>query len=341
MKSLLKKSILLFSVLLIIGCTPKENVSNQETPATEEQTMELSEKTFPENNGIETIKKFYQHITDGDLKKAHDMYIIKKVGFQTFTEWYGNTEYAIPVNFKKTGENSYEYVVNFEDKEDDPQIFKVLAETEDGKLQTLSSTEIHDRVSYNDELSVHIDRSLKRSQVILTEDGKETIIKEAPKDWDKFIGESYSFVDPAFSPNGRYFTYVGLGWEWYNGWIYDRETKKSTQLTSPFHKGFTKNEKYFFACANDHFSGDTYAKIYQLPEVREIYDVYKVNPKNEVFAYLDCEFDEENQKLYMNLRDWDEIQKKIVEYDFSTESDQIVPNSVWEEFQKIPFGGNW
>lgn len=301
------------------------------------EPISVTEPVFQEkeeDSNITAIRRYYHLIATGKLKEAHDMKV-KKPGIGTFTEWYQDTFVADPYSFEKIKDpNQYQFLVRFQDHNDYEQQFRVVMEVEEnGELKTISSEELVEDVSFDENLSAFTKKRLKKNALILVEDGEEYLVDERGGVFEYWNGPYLS--DPQFSPTGNYLLYEILNWEWFNANVYDVKNKKMTlELeASPFLYGFTSDEKNFYACSNDRFAGSTYARAYSVPDFKILYDIYSVNPKNLVdYLYLSCEYDEKENVMFFTLfHDADfwgtnEIigEKKIVEYSFETGEDSLV-----------------
>jgi hypothetical protein len=339
MKNLLKKSFLLFSAFLLIGCSQKDVEPDQETSSTEKETVENSEENLPEDERIMTIKKYYQHITDGELKEAHDMYEIKKVGFQTFTEWYGNTHSANPVGINLEDEDIYKILVHFQEKGGEVQSFEVLMKVGAGKINTLSSKEIINKyeAQFNETLSAKIIQKQGINSVILIKEGKEIILNESNALWFNEDGSlkdrTEIYTEPKFSSTGRYLSYETEMWEWAEVTFYDTKTEQEVKTLPGLDKFFyIKNDSQLLACSSNYLMGTHHAFIYDLPSLEITHIIYNgnsydgelktwVNPEK-FMTDVSCEFDQKNQKASVNLKHYSyedaSEASDTIEYEFDT-----------------------
>lgn len=67
------------------------------------------------------------------------MYEDKKVSFETYKEWYKDTLMANPVEFKKIGDNRYQFEVRYQDKNQEQELYQVIMEIREGKIIPISS----------------------------------------------------------------------------------------------------------------------------------------------------------------------------------------------------------
>lgn len=112
-----------------------------------------------------------------------------------------------------------------------------------------------------------------------------------------------------FSPEGNYLICDIYRWEWHGTNIYDVNIRKKVlELNSPFIASFTPNEKYFFACAQNDFSGEYSAKVYSAPDFKEIYDALA---EKDYVNNIDCKYDEDKQVIRFTMNT--EKQIEIVE----------------------------
>jgi len=274
-----------------------------------------------EDHNLTTIRKYYFELANGNLEAAYDYYKEKSISFDEFKGWYQNTYYANPTQFKKIGKNQYEFFVDFQDHNQDPQRYRVRMEAADGKIRTISSEEIIGEKAVFKNKSAFAKFWKGKNSVILSENGKERVIDEAeaPTE-DNLMGISFS--EPTFSPNGNYISYFVTGWEWYATRIYDlKKNKMVLQLSMDNNNGFTPDEKYLYACANSGFSGEQYGNVYKLPELEVQYNFFD-DIKDENFMNLECSYDEAKKAVIFTLSDYydsqngqdDPNQTKIIEY---------------------------
>ncbi|MDD5638856.1 MAG: hypothetical protein PHO28_03055 [Candidatus Pacebacteria bacterium] len=295
------------------------------------------EKSFQiiegEDPNITTIRKYYFEITKGNLENAYNMYQEKKVSFETYKEWYKDTIMANPVEFKKIGNNRYQFNVQFqEDNQEEQEIYRVIMEVNKEKIIPISSEKIIvNPISFNNITAFVKERQSKR-YLVLSENGKEQILNQGPA---RDTGEGLVIGGPLeFSPKGNYLVST-VGWcEGRVKYIYDVKNKKKVlELNSPFIVSFTPNEKYLFACAQNEFNGELYGRIYSVPDFKEIYDVMTENVLTLGLApgypnKMDCEYDKDKQVIRFKVDKVYNLETKQIEnkprsVEFSTITEEI------------------
>lgn len=129
--------------------------------------------------------------------------------------------------------------------------------------------EVAEEVFYGD-ISVSVIHSGDYNWIILNNDGLETIVDEAPLDWPTRM-DSLSFKNLAFSPQGNYLTYEGIGWEWSVGRIYNiEENEIKVKYFDTQNYGFTPSEEYFYDCTSAGMSTGVGVVIRKGPDFTEI-----------------------------------------------------------------------
>jgi hypothetical protein len=280
------------------------------------------EKSFQiikgEDPNITIIRKYYFEITKGNLQNAYNMYQDKKVGFETYKEWYKDTLMANPVEFEKIGDNRYQFKVQFQDNNQEQELYRVIMEVNKEKIIPISSEEIITNPISFGNITAFVKQRQSKTYLVLSENGKEQILDQgsaSPLDWE---GGPVISGPLEFSPEGNYLISDVYGWEWGGTNIYDIKNKKRVlEISSPFIASFTPNEKYFFACAQNDFSGEYYSTVYSVPDFKEIYNALT----GEYYTNIDCEYDKDKQvirfkmdNIYNPETGQIEKQPKIVEF---------------------------
>ena len=271
-----------------------------------------------EDPNITTIRKYYFEITKGNLQNAYNMYQDKKVSFETYKEWYKDTLMANPLEFRKIGDNRYQFKVQFQDNNQEQELYRVVMEVNKEKIIPISSEKIITNPISSGNITAFIKQRQSKTYLVLSENGKEQILdqgSDSPLDWK---GRPVIAGPLEFSPEGNYLMCDVYGWEWGGTNIYDIKNKKRVlELSSPFIAGFTSNEKYFFACAKNDFGGEYYGTVYSVPDFKEIYNALT----GEHYTNIDCKYDKDKQvirftmnNIYNSETGQIEKQLKIVEF---------------------------
>ena len=284
-----------------------------------------------ENPDITTIRKYYYNIISGNLEKAYDMYGDKNINFETYTEWYQNTIMANPRDFKLIDKNTYQFFVDLQDHNQEPEIYRIIMAIDDNKIISTDSEKITVKEIIFEDLSSFAKSKQGINYVILKHDGVETAIDQAPDEFDNGIGGVLRFYHLEFSPKGNYLLYKGSGWEWITMRIYDL-AKKSIVRDFDFGSkyGFDENETQFYIC-NSAGMGNGSVGIYTLPDFeikKDLFDL--IAPKSAMG--VDCKINNE-KKLLVTFSCLIDGAKEIdceneinIEYDLDTDLFNIINN---------------
>lgn len=298
------------------------------TPLQDNKTF--SEIKDDEDVNISIIKRYYNYIIAQELTQAYDMYLYKKIDFDQYSEWYQFTIVAKPYQFETIGNNEYQFYVDFQDENKKPQTYRITMEVIDGKINTISSEEITSEEISFDNLSAFTKNTRGYNYVVLKKDGEEIIIDKAPDDPLNNISESLFFTGLEFSPNGDYLKYKAFGWEWVIGRVYDiNNNQQSLDLLSMAQNGFTNDEKYFYSCANNMMSGDSYVLIYSVPDFKMIKSGNDFGIFDEFFFNLDCQLLPDENILEIVTSDFaseyeNKDSKKTVIYEYSFDNQALI-----------------
>lgn len=127
-----------------------------------------------------------------------------------------------------------------------------------------------------------------------------------------------NFEHFSISPSGRYVTFLGIGWEWIIGTLYDANTHKILlELDSPSTFKVLPKEDRFLACTVDHFGGALYGDIYELPTGKKLFSLLdldqmkKIQSQNLFIANLTCEDREDGTAIFTVLFDPEVMQTEV------------------------------
>lgn len=255
-----------------------------------------------EDPNITTIRKYYWLIAGGKFDQAYAMYSKKPDDFSKYQEWYKNVLKADPRDFKNKGDNTYEFYVDYQEHNDDPMIYHVTMQVSAGQIKTLASEEITSGIVSSGPYTSFTKNIGDQNYIVLTENGKETVIDQAGNDFEKQgIGAVKIFSDPKFSPSGRYLTYIVGGWEWSGTFIYDVKGKRQVaNMDGPEKFGFAAGEKYAYGCMSPGMGGGT-GDVYSLPDGRKVFDIF--DQKNiDQYGTIDCDYDKDNNRVIFTLK---------------------------------------
>lgn len=135
-----------------------------------------------------------------------------------------------------------------------------------------------------------------------------------------------SFFDLKFSPAGKYLTYRLAGYEWSGTKIYDiKNNIVLSEYFAPSDFGFFEDEKYFYDCQASAYTGEFFARVFDLTGFEIKYDM--PFEENEFVSDLElkCEYDMDKKVVKFILSNFaDETgTKKIVEYSIVTNKAEV------------------
>ena len=266
-----------------------------------EYSIIFNETKEGENSDIAIIKKYYNNILSGQLNRAYEMYKVKKVDFETFSDWYKNTIYAHAHDFIDVGVGKYQFLVDFQDHNSKPQKYRVTMIVDKGQIETVTSEELTSEKVEFSSMKAFTKNSRGLNSVVLSINNNEIVVDSARDDFINYISETLRFNRLNFSPQGNYLLYSANGWEWGFGRVYDIKNRSiiaENELSTPFLLGVSENEKYLYACAANDFGGVYYANVYSLPDFSLLLDAYdKELPHEKYLLNAECEIN--NDELLM------------------------------------------
>lgn len=265
-----------------------------------------------EDANITTIRKYYYWLTTKNVARAWGMMVPTGVEWKKYQEWYSNVALAVPRDFKKLAENKYQLVVDYQDENTPPTRYLVVMEIIGGKIKTVSSEQLVGETAVFGNMSAVVRSRGKENYIILNKDGVETEIARGAdsSEVDDLI-KNLHFGELKFSNTGRYLTFYGVGWEWFDVYVFDTKTMKSVNLKLPSAKvTFNNLDTKVLACAQNEMTGDQEASIYEMTTAKKIKDFIKDSTLD--FSRggidIDCSFDKGTQVATVKLIPWDKEQ---------------------------------
>jgi len=283
-----------------------------------------------EDPNITAIRKYYYNIYIGDLPAAYAMYQKQPVKYATYAEWYATTVVANPYDIKKIGPDTYQFMVDFQDRNQKPTVYRTTMKVSNGKLTTISAEEITSQQVKSGGLSAFTKAFRGYNYVILSKNNQEFTVEKAPNDYINSVGDALFFDGLEFSPLGHYLAYSASGWEWYSAHVYDINAGELQTFDAAAAYGFSKDEKMFYACADDDEGGVYYVDVYSLPNFKLKENLLDLAGAGKSMIGLQCDYDAANNRLTAKIScvanadatpcNW----VKTVEYDFNTDKATIV-----------------
>lgn len=260
---------------------------NQTNSAKEDQIQNndehQEEEAMPTDSAdINTIKKYYNLLSSGNLQEAYLMRGMQDVSFKEFSNWYTNIEYAKPDSFKNIGDNTYDFIVIYKEKDAEEKKYGVRMSVIDGKLKTASSSEFKAVEAKFEDYTAFSEVRGDKIYLILKKGNIENIIDVG--DYSKQAIESgfaQNFSDLAFSPKGNYLIYGIHGWEYAGTGVYSIQDKKriGSAYNDKYFTGavpgdganFTPDEKYFYYCLSNGLYSGVPGEVYSVPKFNIVF----------------------------------------------------------------------
>ncbi|EKE19357.1 MAG: hypothetical protein ACD_9C00041G0001 [uncultured bacterium] len=280
----------------------------------EESVQKAFENIIGEDAGITAIRKYYWLISSGNLQNAYEMYANKEgVTFEKFNEWYKDVFFAKPAEFKKTGENMYEFIVQYQEHNSEPTKYRVTMSVNGDSIETMSSVEILTEEVLFGDMKAYSIRKGDKNYVILEKNGKEEVVDQGDAEYIedergqyKNIANVKYFSNIKFSPKGNYLTYTMSGWEWGVDYVYDigkKENVFNVSGTTSFE--FSSNEKKFIACTVSGMASAIGGAIYSVPGFKVEYNVLDGIAEGD-YSSVECkQGDNETVEFVLNNNNWE------------------------------------
>jgi len=263
---------------------------------------------------INTIRKYYSHLAQGELEQAYSLYAEKTPEYGTYVSWYEDVVSVNLVSVDQMERSKYNIRVDLIEKwPGSTQSYNVVMEVADDKIRTLSSEQIIVEPVTIKDATITSRVRFGKSQLIAKKNGTTTIIDEADADFLEQTGTTRYFFDIEPSPSGKYFSYTSVGWEWGEYVVVDFETMTEVARFESSLIGFSSDESLMYQCTANDLAGTHYAHIYSVPEFEKIETLLELNEKwiikcnitnNEVLeiTYSENPAERENRLKTYNLR---------------------------------------
>lgn len=252
---------------------------------------------WKDDESLRAIAGYYKALNDADLEKAYELRGNDE-SYEVFRKRYENVYKALPRDFLRLEDGSYEFSVDYQDHNEAPVVYHVVMKTGNGKVFTVSSEKISEEVSVGRKLRVAIKQRGNTNYVLLYKNGREIVADQSKKSGEE-EWTAIQYKNLRFDGN-RFLTYDMWGWEWFGKGVYDiQEEKIVLSLSSPNTAEFSSDKKFYYACALSHFGGEQYVDVYSVPTFKKIYSFFEKNPQNKEVFYddLTCEYDTKRNVL--------------------------------------------
>lgn len=274
-----------------------------------------------ENPDITVIRQYYFYLESGKLDDAYKMISATKTSIDQFKEWYVNTYSAVPGEFTEKSPHQYRFFVDYQDNNQPIEKYRVEMKVSNGKIIPIFSEKMKSDIIVFGNMSAFSMEQNAHSYMVFSQDGVEKTIDEieAFSVFPNNVGMIGDFLNPKFSPLGNYLTYYLAGYEGAATRIYDIKNKivRSEYFSSEAF-GFTDDEKYFYECESNDFSGELFGRVLGLPD----FDVkYELPLKAEKLNYgigINCEYDADKKVIRFTISNAETSKSRIVEYSIIT-----------------------
>jgi len=268
------------------------------------ETAIAFQKIPGEEKNIETIRRYYWLLSNQKINEAYAMVSNQEnITLVQFNNWYSNLNFAKPRDFKKINSSAYEFLVDYQDHNDKERIYHVKMQVLGEKIRTLISEEYISKVVTFGEYEAYVAIRNGKNYVILSKNGKETILDEGVADYNEDysnINEVKIFSSVYFSSKGNYLIYDWGAWEVGGEVIYDfKKQKEILNLLYPDEYGFSNDEKEFYYCTSAGMATGPGGEIVSLPDGETIYSLDDLFMEPEYSDYMDveCSYDEKIDKV--------------------------------------------
>ncbi len=170
-----------------------------------------------------------------------------------------------------------------------------------------------------------------KNVIVINQNGIETIADSVPNDtqspdeYERAL-HTQNFFKLQFSQIGNYLQYTVGGYENSELRVYDIKNKKLAfrNDNGGGHGEFNAQEKLYFFCNSDDFSGDYVARVYELPEFKIKLDLLKQVPgfSKSFLPQISCSFDQEKNLATFGIKTFNADNQlkinKVYKFDFNS-----------------------
>jgi hypothetical protein len=183
-----------------------------------------------EEQNITLIRRYYYALKQGDLNGAYAL-LGKAPKRPDFDALYANVYKSEPRDFKRFKDGSYQFLLDFQLQNGEPELYRDTLTVIDGKINPVSSEKITSSFVYSGDIYAFAKEADKKKYVIVLDGGKEIIAEQAQADSmsDAPTGNTF-FRNVRLSPKGSYLLYDRLGWEYFDVVLYDIKNKKNGKI---------------------------------------------------------------------------------------------------------------
>ncbi|MBT4917336.1 hypothetical protein HN709_04170 [Candidatus Peregrinibacteria bacterium] len=229
----------------------EEDLEEDDEPEFEK---ELIERGDAELSDIDVLKKYYQHIEDGELEDAFDMRVTSKTTYSTFEGWYKNVNDTFAYDFEEVVPHKYQFTVELDEVGGVEETFFVVTEVKDDEmLKNISSVKTWD--NYSPKVSKKTVSG--KTNIYVTTDGVEKWVGEVNDSGDGDVVRREQLMDYYITPNEKYLVYETLGWEWRQLFVFDINSGKTVLATGGQvdDYGFSNDYENFYFCGGTGMHG--------------------------------------------------------------------------------------
>lgn len=292
----------------------KDFVGSMSFFAPPERTIAPFSAPDGEDPDVTLIRRYYYHIETGNLDAAYTSLGKNAPGRPDFDSRYAKTYKARATDIKKIGDGSYQFLVDFQLQNTEPELYRVTSTVSGGKIIPASSEKITSPFVFSGNKYAFA-KEEKGSRHVIVYDGKEEV--EVAEDKNGKPTENTFFEKVRFSPQGNYLMYDRIAWEYFEAALYDINNRKNIDLDAPYSKlDFTPDEKYLFYCGASEVGGTFTGGVLKAPDF--IFDG-ELCPlcalKQTGYRQIDCDYDDSRKEIRFTASDFFDTASEKIDHD--------------------------
>jgi hypothetical protein len=268
---------------------------------------------------VTLIKRYYYFLSTGHYENAFEL----RTGinnFESYKESVSVIQTASPKTIRLLATGQYEVLLDYQIHNSEPQQQRAIYEIINGKLKEIFIETIRGQIVSFGNRQAYASSRGDKNVVIMRQNDKETLIDEAPNDFEKTL-DTLIFHNVLFSPKGNFITYRAGGWEWAFFRVYDISKNKIVYETSPgLLNTFNKEETLFFTCVYSEMGGEREFALYEVPSFKVKINLLKQYPEIKEYWNYQCSYDKVSNVVivYFSGKIGDENAKQEFKFDSLT-----------------------
>lgn len=259
----------------------------------------IVQNDFNINLGI--LQDYYQAIIDNNLNQALSLHDLPP-SIDDFEQLYGNIYKVTLSDIKEINSDSVQLIMESQKHNSGSNLYRVTTVLSGDKIVNEKVEKIIGDYVLEDNLFISGLNVEGLNYLVMSEDGSDIIVDEAPYDPEEQGPDPLNFSNPQIVENGKYLLYQEQAYNHSGNSYYDLESQRKL-FTSvwPIDNGFTSDGNYFYSCRNN------------MPPVARIGIVIRKGPEFEVIAQSDkesilnsynrasCSYNPDEEALYITL----------------------------------------